>query len=197
MFSGIIEELGKVVKIEDHGSGKALTIKHPYEEALYIDQSICHNGACLTVVSIKADTYKVVAILESLRVTNLGSLKTGDQVNLKRSVKMETRLDGHMVQGHVDCTGKVTNIKDEDGSWEFTISYPSEHRALLIHKGSVTLNGISLTIIDVTDHELKVAIIPYTYEHTNLQYLKIGDSINIEFDTIGKYIANYIDKIKA
>ncbi len=197
MFSGIIEELGVVVEIDDHGSGKEFTIRHSFCEPLYIDQSICHNGACLTVVSIKDNTYKVVAILESLRVTNLGTLKVGDHVNLERSVRMETRLDGHMVQGHVDCTGRVTNIKDENGSWEFTISYPTEHRALLIHKGSVTLNGISLTIINVTNQEIKVAIIPYTYEHTNLQYLKIGDTINIEFDTIGKYIANYINKINA
>ena len=197
MFSGIIEQIGHIEAIEEYGSGKTFKIKHAYKDDLYIDQSICHNGTCLTVVNIEDDTYEVVAILETLRVTNLGTLKKGDYINLERSVTMETRLDGHLVQGHVDCTGVVTQIKDENGSWEFTISYPSKYRNLLIHKGSVTLNGISLTITELSSDTLKVAIIPYTYEHTNLQYLKIGDSLNIEFDSIGKYIANYMQKINA
>jgi len=197
MFSGIIEQIGHIEAIEDYGTGKTFKIKHSFQDDLYIDQSICHNGTCLTVVKIEDDTYEVVAILETLRVTNLGTLKKGDHVNLERSVTMETRLDGHIVQGHVDCTGQVTQIRDENGSWEFTISFPSKYRNLLIHKGSVTLNGISLTITELASEALKVAIIPYTYEHTNLQYLKSGDTINIEFDSIGKYIANYMQKTNA
>lgn len=197
MFSGIIEQLGEVISITEEGSGITIRVKHSFKEPLYIDQSISHNGTCLTVVKIDGDIYDVVAIKETLRLTNLGQLKPGDIVNLERSVGLGARMDGHMVSGHIDCIGKTARVEDENGSWLFTFSYPKEHRALIISKGSITLNGISLTVVVIDDEHVTVAIIPYTYEHTNLKNLEIGDPINIEFDIIGKYIANYMEKINA
>lgn len=188
MFTGIIEDLGKVVDIEESKTNIEFTIHSELTDELKIDQSVCHNGVCLTVTAIEGDSYKVTAILETLNKTNLGRLKKGDAVNLERCLKFEGRIDGHIVQGHVDTKGICKEIRDKDGSWEFEIEYPKEFYPLIISKGSVTINGVSLTVVDPISNRFKVAIIPYTYEHTNFKDFKIGDEVNLEFDIIGKYI---------
>ncbi|MEE9438387.1 MAG: riboflavin synthase [Saprospiraceae bacterium] len=192
MFTGIIEKLGQVQNIVKEGSNIHFTISCVFNDPLYIDQSIAHNGVCLTVVSIDKNAYIVTAIKETLDITNLTKLKIGDQINLERAVTGISRMDGHMVQGHVDKVIKCTKITKEDGSWYFTFSIPKGDAALIVNKGSICINGVSLTIVKPTNSEFKVAIIPYTYEHTNFQNIKVGDSINIEYDIIGKYVQRYM-----
>ncbi|NNE26002.1 MAG: riboflavin synthase [Saprospiraceae bacterium] len=197
MFCGIVEAVGKVVDIEISGTNRIFTIEHPYSDPLYIDQSISHNGVCLTVVAISESTYKVEAILETLNRSNLGSLTVGDIVNLERSIQMSTRIDGHMVQGHVDNTAIVKSIEDLNGSWSIVIELDPNDTLYTIPKGSIAINGISLTIAQLNDTLLGVAIIPYTYHHTNLKFLQAGDRVNLEYDSIGKYVIQYMNKIKS
>lgn len=192
MFSGIVEQVVDVIDIETEGTNKVFTFSNPFGEELYIDQSISHNGVCLTVTSFDDESYTVVAINETLLKSNIGGLKKGDVVNLERCVTAQTRMDGHVVQGHVDCTGKILDVRDVNGSWEYDVEIPKEHIALVIPQGSITLNGISLTIARLDSNKVTVAIIPYTYEHTNLGKLTAGDSLNIEFDVFGKYVVNYL-----
>jgi len=197
MFSGIVEAIAPVLNLEESGTNLILTIKKDFDEDLYIDQSISHNGVCLTVIEITDSYYKVEAIKETLEKSNLGDLKKDDLVNLERSVRLNTRMDGHMVSGHIDCTAETLSVKDEAGSWVFHFALPKGSSPLVIPKGSITINGISLTVKEILDDLVSVAIIPYTYEHTNLKALKKGDKVNIEFDIVGKYIINYLEKTNA
>lgn len=189
MFSGIIEQLGEVVKIEKDKDNFHFYIKSEISKNTYIDQSIAHNGVCLTVVEKTDEWHKVTAIYETMKLTNLGELLTGDFVNLEICITADKLLDGHMVQGHVDTIGKVMDIREAGGSWYFQISYDNQYSNLIVSKGSVAVNGTSLTVVEPVDNTFKVAIIPYTYEHTNFHSLKIGDKVNLEFDIIGKYVA--------
>ena len=188
MFTGIIEATGHIKQIIASGTNKTFWIESPLSHQLKVDQSIAHNGVCLTVEAVQDNSHQVTAIQETLDKTALGSWKVGAVVNLEQSLLPSSRLDGHFVQGHVDTTGTCENIKDKDGSTEFTFSFPKKFAPLVIEKGSIALNGISLTIFDVKKHSFTVAIIPYTWEHTNLQYLKKEDKVNLEFDMVGKYI---------
>ena len=205
MFSGIVEEMATVVAIRKEHENIHFTLKCSFTNELKIDQSISHNGVCLTVVSIQDgidnDCYTVTAMKETLDRSNLGLLKPGDKVNVERSMKMDGRLDGHIVQGHVDGTATCTNINDADGSTYFTFEYKFDKEMakrgyFTVDKGSVTVNGVSLTVCNPTENTFTVAIIPYTYEHTNFCNIKIGSVVNIEFDILGKYIArlNYLTK---
>lgn len=187
MFTGIVEQLGHITAIEKEGENIHFTIRSNFTHELKIDQSVAHNGACLTVVSINGDEYTVTAIHETLEKTNLGQWNVGTKVNLERCMIMNGRLDGHIVQGHVDTTAICTNIEDQNGSWKYTFKYTTEQ--VTVEKGSITVNGVSLTVVDSKDQQFSVCIIPYTYEHTNFHQLKIGDKINLEFDIIGKYVA--------
>ncbi len=189
MFTGIIETLAKVTKIEKDQDNIHFTIQSPITSELSIDQSVAHNGVCLTVVSIENDSYVVTAIKETLVKTALGELTVGDTVNLERAMKMNARLDGHIVQGHVDTTGTCTAIENAHGSWVFTFHYPLDPSQITIEKGSITVNGVSLTVVNAKANEFSVAIIPYTYEHTTFKNLKVNDRVNLEFDVIGKYVA--------
>lgn len=191
MFTGIIESLGKVQSIEKEGTNIHFGIQAEMTHELKIDQSVAHNGVCLTVVSIQDDQYVVTAIEETLKKSSLGQLQLGDPVNLERSMQSNGRLDGHIVQGHVDTVGRCEKIQELDGSWYFTFSFPSDNQYLIVDKGSICVNGVSLTVVDPTDMDFTVAIIPYTYEHTNFHHLKEGDPVNLEFDIIGKYLARY------
>ena len=197
MFSGIVEEAATVVDIQQEKSNLHFTLKCSFTNELKIDQSISHNGVCLTVVDIKDDTYTVTAIQETLNLSNLGHLKIGDKVNLERSMLMNGRLDGHIVQGHVDQTAECLEVKEADGSWYFTFKYEFDKEMakkgyLTVDKGSVTVNGVSLTVVEPTDDTFKVAIIPYTYDFTNFHQIKKGTLVNIEFDIIGKYISRLL-----
>jgi len=192
MFSGIIEKLGRVLDIKQEGSNYHFTIGLPDTSELYIDQSIAHNGVCLTVVDIKDGQYTVTAIEETMKVSNLGDIKKGDKINLERAMLPNTRLDGHMVQGHVDAMAEIISIDQKEGSWYFRFKYGEEHSKLVVSKGSIAINGTSLTVVEPTDTELSVAIIPYTYEHTNFCLLRTGDKVNVEFDIIGKYVAKHM-----
>ena len=187
MFTGIVEGLGVVKKIEKEGENIHFTIESPFTDELKIDQSVAHNGCCLTVVGIDGSEYVVTAILETLEKTNLGQWTEGTKVNLERCMVMNGRLDGHIVQGHVDTTATCTGIEDQDGSYKFTFHYESSD--VTVEKGSVTVNGTSLTVVDSKDKAFSVCIIPFTYEHTNFNQLSVGDKINLEFDIIGKYVA--------
>lgn len=194
MFSGIIEEAAKVVNLRQESGNLHLTLNCSFVKELKIDQSIAHNGVCLTVVDITEDTYTVTAIKETLDRTNLGVINIGDKVNLERSMLMNGRLDGHIVQGHVDQTAKCTEILKEDGSWYFTFAYEYDKEMakkgyITVDKGSVTVNGVSLTVCNPTNTSFQVAIIPYTYEFTNFHQIKVGSVVNLEFDIIGKYIS--------
>ena len=189
MFTGIIEQTGRVSSIETNGSNRSFWIESALAPELSVDQSISHNGVCLTVEAVKEKTYRVTAIDETLRKTNLGYWEPGTVINLERCMQMGGRIDGHMVQGHVDGTGICKKITDKNGSWEFTFQFPGNFASLVIEKGSISLNGISLTVFDVGADQFTVAIIPYTFLHTNMQYLKAGDMVNIEFDMIGKYVS--------
>ncbi|MGO1751060.1 MAG: riboflavin synthase [Psychroflexus sp.] len=188
MFTGIIETLGKVKNIQKNNSNIDFTFKSDFTQELKIDQSVAHNGVCLTVVSIKDDCYTVTAIQETLDKTNLGNLKTGDFVNLERGMRMNAHLDGHIVQGHVDQTAVCEKIENQDGSWKFTFNYSTEQKNVTIEKGSITINGVSLTVVDSELDAFSVAIIPFTYEHTTFKNIKVGDTVNLEFDVIGKYV---------
>jgi riboflavin synthase len=192
MFTGIIEALGTVETIEKEGSNVHFTFSSPISNALKIDQSISHNGVCLTVVKQPEGQHTVTAIQETLDKSNLGQLVVGDTVNLERAMIAGSRLDGHMVQGHVDTTGECIKVETLDGSWYFHFRYQVTPEHLLVDKGSVCINGVSLTVVQATEDQFSVAIIPYTYEHTTFKDIKVGSLINLEFDVIGKYIAKYM-----
>lgn len=194
MFSGIVEEAATVVALKNDKGNLHLTLSCSFTDELKIDQSVAHNGVCLTVVSIENGTYTVTAIQETLERSNLGLLKIGDKVNLERSMMMNGRLDGHIVQGHVDQTARCTGVKEADGSWYYTFVYDFDKEKaregyMTVEKGSVTVNGVSLTVCTSKDDSFQVAIIPYTYEHTNFHQILEGSIVNLEFDIIGKYIS--------
>ncbi|GAB1857822.1 riboflavin synthase [Flavobacteriaceae bacterium MHTCC 0001] len=194
MFTGIIESLGTVTRLDKNNRNLDISIKSNITNELKIDQSIAHNGVCLTVVNIDNDEYTVTAIKETLDKTNLGDLKIGDIVNLERAMKLGDRLDGHIVQGHVDQTGICTSIKNENGSWVFTFEYDNSLNNITIEKGSITVNGTSLTVVNSGINKFSVAIIPYTYEHTNFKNFKEGTIINLEFDVLGKYVSKLMSQ---
>lgn len=194
MFTGIIEAVGKVEDISKNGKNIIFTLSSPFTQELKIDQSMAHDGCCLTVEKIEGNRYQVTAIDETLVKTNLSNWSVGSHVNLERCLQMNGRLDGHMVQGHVDTTGEISAIEERDGSKFITVSYQETEVYTTVPQGSVTLNGISLTVAQSTTNRLSVAIIPYTWEHTNLKYLNIGDRVNLEFDILGKYVANFMKK---
>ena len=189
MFTGIIESLGKIEKIVKEKDNLHLTVSSVFTDELKIDQSVAHNGVCLTVVAIDNDKYIVTAIKETIIKTAIGDLKIGDLVNLERGMKMGDRLDGHIVQGHVDETGTCIDIVEENGSTVFTFEYASKMNNITIEKGSITVNGVSLTVVNSQETRFSVAIIPYTIEHTNFNQLKVGSKVNLEFDVIGKYVS--------
>lgn len=191
MFTGIIEETGAVLDVFDTGTNRSFVIRSGLSNQLKVDQSVSHSGVCLTVEKVGADSHQVTAIAETLSKTNLGQWQKGSIVNLERCVPMNGRLDGHLVQGHVDATAVCAGVEDQNGSWLYTFSYPAQFAHLLIEKGSVCVNGISLTAFNLVDNRFSVAIIPYTFEHTNLQQVKAGDSVNLEFDMVGKYLARW------
>ncbi|PXX31328.1 riboflavin synthase [Arenibacter sp. ARW7G5Y1] len=193
MFTGIIETLGEVIKLEKEGSNLHITLRSKITQELKIDQSVAHNGVCLTVVKIAADQYTVTAIEETLEKTNLNDLREGDLVNLERAMVLGARLDGHIVQGHVDQTGECIDIKEKDGSWIFTFSYNSLQNNVTIEKGSITIDGTSLTVVGSQKNSFSVAIIPYTYEHTRFGSYTIGTRVNLEFDVIGKYVSRLLE----
>lgn len=188
MFTGIIECLGSVQEITTSGSNKDYWISTPVTPELKIDQSVAHNGVCLTVVELKEDAYRVTAVAETLSKTNLDSLQQGHKVNIERALRVGDRLDGHFVQGHVDATGTCHEVQQLAGSWLYKFSFPQQHAALMIEKGSICINGVSLTAFDVQRDTFTVTIIPYTYEHTTFQHLEKGDTVNLEFDVLGKYL---------
>ncbi|MGV6844914.1 MAG: riboflavin synthase [Lutibacter sp.] len=192
MFTGIIEKTGEIVAINQENDNFNFTIKTDFTQELKIDQSVAHNGVCLTIVNINNSEYTVTAIKETLEKSNMRFLKIGDLINLERAMKLGDRLDGHIVQGHVDEIAKCTNVKDENGSWVFTFEYQSKLNNITIEKGSITINGVSLTVVNSKENEFSVAIIPYTYEHTNFKSIKIGSYVNLEFDVIGKYVARLL-----
>lgn len=193
MFTGIIETLGEVVGLDYDASNLHITIKSDLSSELKIDQSVAHNGVCLTVVSLSDDTYTVTAIAETLEKTNLNRLAVGDTINLERAMILGSRLDGHIVQGHVDQTGTCTKIEEKDGSWFFSFRYDADQGNPTIEKGSITIDGTSLTVVDSGANSFSVAIIPYTYEHTRFNTYKEGTVVNLEFDVIGKYVAKLLD----
>ncbi len=197
MFSGIVEETARVVALEKEKDNLHITLECSFVNELKIDQSISHNGVCLTVVDIRGNSYVVTAIQETLVKSNLGMLKVGDKVNLERSTKLDGRLDGHMVQGHVDLTAKCTSVKEAEGSWYYAFEYePKNEEHLTVEKGSVSINGVSLTVVNSRERSFEVAIIPYTYEATNFHTFEPGTVVNIEFDIIGKYIAKIIKQMQ-
>ena len=189
MFTGIVETFGEVIALKREQDNLDLQIRSNFTNELKIDQSVAHNGVCLTVVAISDDIYTVTAIKETLNKTNLNDLQIGDLVNLERGMKVGDRLDGHIVQGHVDQKATCIAIAETEGSWKFTFKYDSTLNNITIEKGSITVNGVSLTVVDSKRDEFSVAIIPYTYEHTNFKNFKVGSVINLEFDVIGKYVS--------
>lgn len=191
MFTGIVEEVGEVVELHNSGTNRDLVIRARMTPELRVDQSVSHNGVCLTVVAINGDTYRVTAVKETLERSNLGSLRSGDGVNLERSLRIGDRLDGHMVQGHVDTVTECLSVEDVGGSWRYTFRVP-EQKHLLVHKGSICLNGVSLTIAELEADHFAVAIIPYTYAHTTFRTLKVGYRVNVEFDVLGKYVERMV-----
>lgn len=188
MFTGIIESTGLVKEVIIKGSNRSFWIESRLSAEFRVDQSVCHNGVCLTIEEVSGNRHKVTAIDETLQKTNLEGWSTGSLVNLERCLQLNDRLDGHIVQGHVDTTGVCISIKEKKGSWEITFSFPKKFESLIIEKGSICLNGISLTAFNVKKKSFTVAIIPYTFEHTNIKELKKGDTVNLEFDIIGKYL---------
>lgn len=189
MFTGIIETLGTIQEIQKEKDNIHITVDSSITAELQIDQSVAHNGICLTVVALKDTSYTVTAIDETIKKTNLGSWKIGDSVNLERAMKLGDRLDGHIVQGHVDQTGTCIAVKETGGSWLYTFEYDEALNNLTIEKGSITVNGVSLTVVDSKKNQFSVAIIPYTHEHTNFNTFEVGTQINLEFDVIGKYVS--------
>lgn len=193
MFTGIIETIGVIHSIEKDRTNIHFTIQSSISPQLKIDQSVAHNGVCLTVVEIMGDRYKVTAIQETLDRTNLKYLQIGDLVNIERAMQYNARLDGHLVQGHVDTTALCTSVRDMEGSWYYSFEYPAEKGFILVDKGSVCVNGVSLTVVSPSVNSFSVAIIPYTYTHTNFKDIRANSVVNIEFDIIGKYIARHIE----
>jgi len=194
MFTGIIETLGKIAILVHNQGNLHITVESPISNELKIDQSVAHNGVCLTVIALADGQHTVTAIEETLNKTNLGHLKIGDLVNLERCMQMNARLDGHIVQGHVDQTAVCSNFKELDGSWEYTFEYDYSLGNVTVEKGSICINGISLTVVNSHNNSFSVAIIPYTYEHTNLQDVRKGTIVNLEFDIIGKYVARLMQR---
>lgn len=194
MFTGIIETLGEVTHLRHDQGNLHITVASAISHELKIDQSVAHNGVCLTVVAIADGSHTVTAIAETLNKTNTGHLKTGDLVNLERCMQMNARLDGHIVQGHVDQTAVCTAFKEQDGSWAYTFEYDAATGNVTVEKGSICINGISLTVVNSSANGFSVAIIPYTYQHTNLQNVRKGDTVNLEFDIIGKYVARLMQR---
>lgn len=192
MFTGIIESAGEVTNIDENGTNLTFTIHSPLATELKIDQSLSHNGVCLTVIETSPTQYKVTAILETLTKTNLGRLKVGDKVNLERCMQLNGRFDGHIVQGHVDQTGICTSIIEQNGSWLFDFEYDASTGNFTVEKGSVCVNGVSLTAFNSQPNAFRVAIIPYTYQFTNFHQMQVGDVVNLEFDIIGKYLMKII-----
>ena len=189
MFSGIVECTARVVEIRTDRQNKHFTLEAPFADQLKIDQSVAHNGVCLTVVALEGNRYTVTAMHETLIKSNLGELQVGDEVNLERSMRPDALLDGHIVQGHVDQTAVCVDVEDADGSWYFKFEYEQTGDNVTVEKGSITVNGVSLTVCDSCEGPFRVAIIPYTYEHTNFHNIKVGTRVNLEFDIVGKYIA--------
>lgn len=194
MFTGIIETLGKVTELVHDKGNLHITVASAIAAELKIDQSVAHNGVCLTVVALADGQHTVTAIEETLNKSNIGKLKVGDLINLERCMQMNARLDGHIVQGHVDQTAVCTGYKELDGSWEYTFEYDASNGNVTVEKGSACVNGISLTVVNSQKNSFSVAIIPYTYEHTNLQQVREGSVVNLEFDIIGKYVARLMQR---
>jgi riboflavin synthase len=194
MFTGIIETLGRITQLQHEQGNLHITVESAISNELKIDQSVAHNGVCLTVVALEDGRHTVTAIEETLNKTSLGQLKVNDPVNLERCMQMNARLDGHIVQGHVDQTATCTGYKELDGSWEYTFTYDSTIGNVTVEKGSICVNGISLTVVNSQANSFSVAIIPYTYEHTNLHNVREGSVVNLEFDIIGKYVARLMSR---
>jgi riboflavin synthase len=194
MFTGIVEAMGSLIRTEAKGTNVEFWFTCPFTQELKVDQSLAHNGVCLTVVEIQGEQYRVTAIDETLQKTNLGDLKLGQKVNLERCMAANARFDGHIVQGHVDLTGVCTEITDQNGSWEYRFSYPKSSGHVTVEKGSICVNGTSLTVVDSQGDSFTVCIIPYTYEHTVFHQLSVGDRVNIEFDILGKYIKKLMQR---
>ncbi len=194
MFTGIIEELGEVTELIHDQENLHITVKSKLSKELKIDQSLAHNGVCLTVIKLGDDTHTITAIKETIDKSNIGQLRIGSKVNLERAMQLGARLDGHIVQGHVDQTAVCIEVKEQDGSWIYTFKYDNTYNNLTIEKGSITVNGVSLTVVNSKPASFSVAIIPYTYEHTNFHQIKENDMINLEFDVIGKYVARLLEK---
>lgn len=195
MFTGIVESVGRIEKIETTGTNVHFTLSCPFTQELKVDQSLAHNGCCLTVEEVAADSYRVTAIRETLEKTNLGFWQVGTIVNLERCMKLGGRLDGHIVQGHVDQTGTVIAVENREGSYQVTVEYEGDF--VTVPQGSITVNGISLTVAHSSSNLFSVAIIPYTWEFTNMKHIKVGDTVNLEFDILGKYIAKLMEKTHA
>ena len=193
MFSGIIISTGIVQTISDKGTTKLVTISSPISDSFHIDQSIAHDGVCLTIVHVEHGMHQVEAVKETLSKTNIGYWKEGTTVNLEKSITLQTLLDGHLVQGHADIALTCQKIMDQDGSWRMQFNLPKGYEALLIPHGSICINGVSLTIANLYDGYFDVAIIPYTYQHTNFKFLKEGDTVNVEFDLVGKYLLRQLE----
>lgn len=188
MFTGIIESIGEIVSLEKEGGNLNLTLRASFAPELKVDQSVAHNGVCLTVVAIEGMEYTITAIDETLKKSNLGLLEVGSIVNLERSMKLGDRLDGHIVQGHVDQTAECIGVLEAEGSWVYRFKYLPNKENITVEKGSITVNGVSLTVVDSKEGLFSVAIIPYTYENTNFKTLEVGSQVNLEFDVIGKYV---------
>jgi len=194
MFTGIVETLGKITNLRTDQGNLHITVESAISNELKIDQSVAHNGVCLTVVAVADGKHTVTAIEETLNKTSLGHLKTGEPVNLERCMQMNARLDGHIVQGHVDQIATCTQFKELDGSWEYTFEYDASIGNVTVEKGSICVNGISLTVVNSQANSFSVAIIPYTFEHTNLHNVRVGSVVNLEFDIIGKYVARLMNR---
>ena len=194
MFTGIIEKIGEIVDLKKDKENLHITVKSDISSELKIDQSLSHDGICLTVIDLNNGTHTVTAIKETIDKSNIGQLKINDTINLERAMQLNARLDGHIVQGHVDQVGKCTDINEVDGSWVFTFTYDNKLNNLTIEKGSITVNGVSLTVVNSKRNSFSVAIIPFTYENTNFHKIKVNDSVNLEFDVIGKYVAKLLMK---
>lgn len=194
MFTGIIEELGEVVELQQEKDNLHITVKSKVSSELKIDQSLAHNGVCLTVVGLGDETHTITAISETLEKSNLGKLQIGSKLNLERATKIGSRLDGHIVQGHVDQIGTCTRVEELEGSWVFSFAYDSTYNNITIEKGSITVNGVSLTVVNSKENAFSVAIIPYTFDNTNFHQIKPQSTVNLEFDVIGKYVARLLQK---
>ena len=197
MFTGIIEELGEVVELKKEKDNLHITVKSNLSSELKVDQSLSHDGVCLTVVALGPGTHTITAINETLEKSNLGRLRVGSHVNLERATRIGSRLDGHIVQGHVDQVGICTRVEELEGSWMFTFEYDPAYDNITIEKGSITVNGVSLTVVNSKEKSFSVAIIPYTFENTNFHEIRVNDTVNLEFDVIGKYVARLLSKEEA